>query len=664
MSAPSLNGPDSPPVLYNPSTAGTFEDVEDERCQACHATALYTDWPQGDRVCTNCGLVAQGHIVDTGPEWKDFNEADDLVKGLPSGARSGLVAVDESKYIGGLQPTTLSKHSFGGESHGGFGTARIRKRLRATNRKLDHMMETIHTKALSEAKLDRRIRLKRGRDHVDEDTSSSSIRPEMDSLVLHEEEEAHRMHTALYAEKWSLDRSIMLFGLAHEQSHVSDDEREDLQNTLDSTTRKASQDLYTAYSMLKQATEALQLPDRVMVEASHRLVRFVTRKDGFRIPGLASRLSKDSVGTLQEQKEAVKQHSEYTARKQMAALGAALLFLTARSLGWTRSLHEISSAFASHSVNDVGDKDSNGQIAPFIKGKHVSRAMKEIQSTFPEYFRHSSSSSDPTSSGASQNAATVANFVEHALRKLQLPPVAEASICTLLIHMREEQLKSGDLGGVKLPTLCAGIAYLVCNAGSAMQRLAQQHERSLQSSNQPQRSHAMSVDNGPAESDPICKKNESQETNITNHSTSISKVPPISVGKGANSDEDDGISSELKTDDDDAPFDVFSHAAILEDPSEKDAYELKRMWDAWAEQISWARSGIELEQSCGVSRNVILDFYRAELYPRRADLLKSLADAVQMPRSGEKDPRSLHETPLAPILMSHFGTAASVMNAR
>jgi hypothetical protein len=174
----------------------------------------------------------------------------------------------------------------------------------------------------------------------------------------------------------------------------------------------------------------------------------------------------------------------------------------------------------------------------------------------------------------------------------------------------------------------------------------------------------MSVDNGPAESDPICKKNESQETNITNHSTSISKVPPISVGKGANSDEDDGISSELKTDDDDAPFDVFSHAAILEDPSEKDAYELKRMWDAWAEQISWARSGIELEQSCGVSRNVILDFYRAELYPRRADLLKSLADAVQMPRSGEKDPRSLHETPLAPILMSHFGTAASVMNAR
>ena len=652
MSSVSLNGPDSTPVVYNPASS-VFDDDEAERCQACHAAAMYTDRSQGDRVCTNCGLVAEGHLLETGPEWKDFNDADDLVKGLPSAARSGLVAVDESKYIGGLQPTTLSKHAFGGESHGGFGVARIRKRLKATNRKLDHMMEKIHTKALDEAKLDRRIRLKRNREQRDssyDDSSSSSIRPEMDNLVLQEEEEAHRLHTALYAEKWSLDRAIMLYGLAHEQSYATDEQREDLESSLDSSLRKASHELYTAYSMLRQAANSLELPDRVRIEAASRLVRFVTKRDGFRISGLASRLNKDLIGTVQETKEAAKKLSEYNARKQMAALGAALLFLTARSLGWTRSLHDVSSSFGSQPLNDASGTEVSERVANFIKGKHVSRAIKEIQSTFPDYFRHPTTHADPGTSGTCQNETTTSNFVDYALRKLELPPVAEAAICTLLVRMTNEQASSGDLGGVKLPTLCAGIAYLVCNAGSAMQKLAQQH-------NQTRRSREKSVDKTAADAGPIRKKPNVQPQSISN-------AQPSSLPGDTRKNEFIRIPSKLKTDDDDAPFDVFSHAAILEYPTEKGAYELKRMWDAWAEQISWARSLVELEQSCGVSRHVILDFYKIELYPRRVRLLKSLTDAVRKPQSGAGDHRALHETPLAPLLMSHFGTAASVMNAR
>ena len=658
MSSASLNGPDSTPVVYNPASSA-IDDDEAERCQACHAAAMYTDRSQGDRVCTNCGLVAEGHLLETGPEWKDFNDADDLVKGLPSAARSGLVVVDESKYIGGLQPTTLSKHAFGGESHGGFGVARIRKRLKATNRKLDHMMEKIHTKALDEAKLDRRIRLKRNREQRDysyDDTGAPSVRPEMDSLVLQEEEEAQRLHTALYAEKWSLDRAIMLYGKAHEQSYVSDEQREDLESSLDSNLRKASHDLYAAYSMLKQAADSLHLPDRVRIEAANRLVKFVTKRDGFRISGLATRLNKDLVGTVQESKEAAKSHSEYNSRKQMAALGAALLFLTARSLGWTRSLQEVSSSFGSQSVNDTSDTEGIERLRNFIKGKHVSRAMKEIQTTFPDYFRHPTSCADP---GGYQNVTTTTNFVEHTLRKLQLPPVAEAAICTLIVRMTNEQATLGDLGGVKLPTLCAGIAYLVCNAGSAMQKLAQQHV-------QTQRSHEKSVDKSAAGSRPIQKKRKLQnaKANCDCPSRSISNALPSSLPVDMSSDECIRNPSQLRTDDDDAPFDVFSHAAILEDPTEKGAYELKRMWDAWAEQIPWVRSLVELEESCGVSRNAIRDFYRVELYPRRDRLLKSLTDAVRKPQSGEIDHRALHDTPLAPLLMTHFGTAASVMSAR
>ena len=95
------------------------------------------------------------------------------------------------------------------------------------------------------------------------------------------------------------------------------------------------------------------------------------------------------------------------------------------------------------------------------------------------------------------------------------------------------------------------------------------------------------------------------------------------------------------------------------------------MWDAWAEQMSWARSIVELEQSCGVSRNAIQDFYNTQLYPRRKDLLQSLSAQVA---TGKKDAGNdvgsnpeatlLRETPLAPILLSHVATAANVMSAR
>ncbi len=647
--SPPLNGPESAPVLYNPYE----EDDDDERCRSCHAHALHTDWSQGDRVCTNCGVVADARLRDTRPEWKDFHEAEDLAKGLPSGARSGLVAVDESKYLGGLQPTTLSKQAFGGDGHGGYGMARIRKRLKVTNRRLDHMMEQIHATALKEAKMDRRIRLKRSRDEQ-QDYQDDSIRPEIEHLVLQEEEDAHRLHTALYAEKWSLDRALLLYGEAHEQREISDEEREDLLGKLDSTLRNASQNLYSAHSMLSKAANALQLPEKVKTEVAHRLVRFVTRKDGIRIPGVASRLSQESVtdGTLLERKEAARQLKEYNLRKQMAALGAALLFVTARSLGWTRSIAEICSSF------QTNDDDKKKKVPALIKAKHVTRAMKEIQSLFPEYNKLPTQQAPgiDASSTPIQDVVATSNFAEHSLRKLELPPVAEASIRTLLIQLRDKQLTSGLFGGIKLPTLCAGIAYLVCSAGSAMQRLAQQHRDSLKSKRTVNHSVASSVP-------PLKKSRREFET-----TTNAVKAPTDENCGSSSSDEDDEVLGPKKsvfvTEDNDVPFDVFSHAPIVDDPTEKQEYELKRMWDAWAEQLPWTRSIVELEQSFGITRTVIHDFYKTELYPRRKEVLDSLSDAVKRPHMGIRDPQSLHEAPLASILLVHIFTAASVMAAR
>jgi hypothetical protein len=199
-----LNGPESAPVLFNPSadslykkgcTHSSIEEEEEERCRSCHSTALLTDWKQGDRVCTNCGVVAEARLMDDRPEWKDFNEAEDIIKGLPSKSRSGMVAVDETKYIGGLQPTILSKDAFGGDS-GGYKMTKIRRQLKATNKRLDHIMEKVHKRALKDAKLERRVRLKRETENNRVGGTSTSmrsssdcdghseIRPEFDMIVL------------------------------------------------------------------------------------------------------------------------------------------------------------------------------------------------------------------------------------------------------------------------------------------------------------------------------------------------------------------------------------------------------------------------------------------------------------------------------------------------
>eukprot|EP00934_Nitzschia_sp_Nitz4_P001330 Nitzschia sp. Nitz4//scaffold126_size65214//45593//47623//NITZ4_006161-RA/size65214-processed-gene-0.92-mRNA-1//-1//CDS//3329534704//1330//frame0 len=665
---PSMNqnwtAPGAEPVVsVSVDAAACNNDDIEERCAACQSSSLRTDWAQGDRVCTNCGLVTEAHVRDDRPEWKDFQEAEDLVKGLPSSSRSGLVAVDESKYLGGLQPTTLSKNAFGGESSkGGSALARVRKRLRVTNLRLDYMMEKMHSKAMEQVHLERKIRRSNPSAPV---TSDPHIRPELENLVLQEETDAHRCHTVLYAQKWSLDRAILLHGSAQEQRSVAPAEEENLQEHMDATLRKASKDLYTAYYMIGQAAKALDLPDQVQREVSHRLAQFVTHRDGFRIAGIASRLGTSSSPiSRQEQAQAKKQLQDFNLRKQMASLGAALIFVTARSLGWTRTVVEICKAMTNGN-NRSPSMPGQSSLVPNIKPKHVSKAIHEIKTLFPDYCRQ------PTQTENNQTDAH-SRFVEHSLQPLKLPPVAEATIRFLLEKCREEQVQHGSFGSTKLATLCAAITYMVCSTGSIMQKLAQQHQESMAAKR--------SLPNGSTWSSRKRRRFQPPTT------ISIpSDVPSnVEITESDDNFDSDTKKSSLKQAPKDnvtsVPFDVFSDAALEETAAEKREYELKRMWDAWAEQMSWHRTASQIEQSCGVTRSATLQFYQSDLYPRRLELLESLVHAIE----GTQTPlpvaassatstynatvssiplyaQMLKETPLAPILLGQVTTAAPLM---
>jgi transcription initiation factor TFIIIB Brf1 subunit/transcription initiation factor TFIIB len=770
-------------------------DPEEEHCRHCHSIALRIDWCQGDRVCTDCGLVAEERLRDDRPEWKEFAEAEDLAKGLPAAARCGMVSVDETKYIGGLQPTLLSKHAFGGtatttsstDEKSSYSLATIRNRLIGTDRKLNKLMEIQHRQALKDAKVEFSIRKKHRRarqqqlqqcaqenanatgdhpyihhpgndDEDHDDESTSSVRPEYESLLLQEEEDAHRMHAALYSDKWSLSRALRLYGTAHEQEQIDgsgggDDDADDLVQRLDSTLRTAASDLYNTYSMLSQAAQTLNLPDRVVNEAKNRLVRYAARRDGFCVKGVSSRLSSHTTSGLDDSNlEATQQEHEqrklaapilrdYNRLKQMGSLGSAMLFLTARNLGWTRSLGEVCESFrpTNNLVNNKGVARAVAEKS-FIKPKHSYRAMNEIKATFPDYARAMTvgdGTGGPTSGGGNvhangpslqphqllqqqqrshqqnnntstaDDADAMANFANHSLRRLQLPPVAEASIRILFAHCRSEQVRFGEHSGTKLSTLCAAVAYFVCMAGSVMQRLAQQanSKQSSSSSASPSSLMLMGKDSGslkmqqepehqisslkrPLESSKVdkkltsfpSKKKRKTETPLSALDRHANTKPDIPV---TSDDDDDDFSKSAivkskstKDDDndDDVTFDVFTHPAIEEDQSEKVKYEMRRMWDAWSEQMPWFRSVGEVEQSCGVSRSVVVEFYKANLYPRRKGLLQVLKDAAS-PQPHDisssssanlltSSRNSLMEAPFASMLLDHIATAGPLMNSK
>ena len=112
----------------------------------------------------------------------------------------------------------------------------------------------------------------------------------------------------------------------------------------------------------------------------------------------------------------------------------------------------------------------------------------------------------------------------------------------------------------------------------------------------------------------------------------------------------------------DEPFDVFKHP-VVKDQSEKQ-YEMRRMWDAWAEQMPWLRKVAEVEESCGVSRTVVMEFYKSNLYPRRKFLLAILKDSVSKEKASGDSLYSLRDAPFASMLLDNISTAAPLMTAK
>jgi hypothetical protein len=101
-------------------------------------------------------------------------------------------------------------------------------------------------------------------------------------------------------------------------------------------------------------------------------------------------------------------------------------------------------------------------------------------------------------------------------------------------------------------------------------------------------------------------------------------------------------------------FDVFSHSAVEDAISQKRRYEMRRIWDAWLEQMPWFCSVARIEQSCGVSRNAVLSFYKTRIFPRRHALLNVLQSSATGSKLNDANDSMLQDTPLALVILKNM----------
>ena len=621
----------------------TAYDPEDLICTFCHSKTIFMDYKQGDAVCTSCGLVNSERLVYEGAEWRDFSAVNDEEK--KNSQRAGGV-VDESRWNGGLEPTYLGP-VFGNYSGDG---ERHRKTLSKVKRVVDHWVDKEFEKKVEDSRLAMKLKEQRkrqfGSQEAEEQDWSGLGTNEHDQIARQRLDEVASMHKMLVSEKWSIDRALLIHGSSDEIPNRytvsnsfgetlrnAEQERDSVLKRMDTSQRKASEDLYKAYSLIHRSLKQLSLNENmgVLSEVMDAICRYANVKGSLTVKGVSTKIP---IGT--NTKAGIEEHRSYNKFRQFGAISVAFIYLICKKNGLERTFAEICESF-----HDESNASSDGA---FIKAKHCSKAIAEIKKLMPDYVQSVTVAAaepcevqsskpaalkpDTVASTASIRAATnskedhlvsiTTNLVEHRLKNMKLSRVAISAITYLVIHMRRHA------GGSKRPAIIiAAIAYLVCDAGATMQRLASQTrianagEKHIKSENfisdNGKRKH---IRPGAARSTKRRQISTEQEgtaqfSNFLPEITSSWELESVSVTP----------EPERETESE-SEFDVLlqpvnasrSPSGSSQPPS----------WSEWKNEKPWERRIKEFETFCSVPSSSAKDYYRKEIYPKRKELLGML----------------------------------------
>ena len=613
-------------------------DPEDLICTFCHSKTIFMDYKQGDAVCTSCGLVNSERLVYEGAEWRDFSAVnDDDKKNLQ---RAGGV-VDESRWNGGLEPTYLGP-VFGGYSGDG---ERHRKTLNKVKRVVDHWVDKQFEKKVEDSRLVMKLKEQRkrqlgGSQETEEQDWSGLGTHEHDQIARQRLDEVESMHKMLVSEKWSMERALLIHGssdeipsrykVSNQQSGETlrnvEQERDSVLKRMDTSQRKASEDLYKAYSLIQRALKKLTLAGSmgVMSEVMDVICRYANSKGSLTVKGVATKMP---IGS--HTKAAIEEHRSYNKFRQIGAISAAFIYLICKKNRLERTFAEICESLHHESpvLSDIA----------FIKAKHCSKGIAEIKKLMPDYVQSvTAAAADPSEVQLSKPVASkpeavasnaivrtdenskedhlvliTTNLVEHYLKNMKLSRVAISAITCLVLHIRRHA------GASKRPAIIiAAIAYLVCDAGATMQRLASQArvvnvkaEANIESATfineNGKRKH---IRPGAARSTKRRQispgyKPAAQTSSSVPDATSSSEVALASVP------------SEPEFDAFLQPVNASRSASSSSQPPS---------WSEWENEVPWERRILELAKGCSIPSVSAKDYYRKEIYPKRKELLSML----------------------------------------
>ena len=569
--------------------AGMVQKEAERKCRHCWSTSLHVDWPAGDRVCTECGVVDDEHLLDDRPEWREFE--DEAPTAPP---RCCIDSVKKENWFGGLQPTTLSKYIFGG---GTRNSVKLRKKLLTSNHMIERNLEKSRAQSLKNDKFERIVREGGYGDNLGYDDQPES-RPYLGKILLEDSELANT--AALYSDKWSLRRCLLLYGKPEEQCSLGLDKSdtiEEIRKCLDGVLTSASLELYRACSILLKAGRILQLPESVLNDAASYLSGYASTRDSLLVRGVSTQMKRNTARKISSEayKEAQIALKDYNIVKQYSALSAAILFLTGNQKGHFRTIHDVCQAIPSNIVRPSPHLELVDG-ASLVKLKHISQAIAEVKKIFPELTKRSTiGTKSPKIKVVTDDSTLLHNYVSHVARSLRMPPVAETCLHTLV-----QQVKKPE----KLAVRVASLAFFVGMAGKTMQSLG----------------------------------NQSSNRKNLRFGDLVVPSTPVSISLTDNC-LDDKAKSRMECK-------VKTRAG---NEVEDRAYEMQRMWNAWNDQTLWWRSLAEISKAIRVPAHKIRDNYNLFIHPQRLALLRILSEIAN------------DGAPLSSILLPQLAIAAPLM---
>jgi hypothetical protein len=597
-----------------------------------------------------------------------------------SAARAGGI-VDETRWAGGLEPTSLGR-VYNPSGSAGYNHPQLqgyRRQIGKMKRVVDKWVEKEFERQVEAGKVAIQIKEKRkasstndnnnkNAEHEDEDWTEYGTN-EHEDIARQRMEEISKANALLVSEKWSLDRALLLHGESHEISsqYTSFDpmtgeqpkdiqsERERMNKRMDTSQRKASADLYCAYKIIQQALKNLHLCENIIFnnEIMRVMCKFADTKGSFRVKGVATALPNG----VKNDVLLCEKYYEYNKKRQMAALASATIFLECKKQGLGRSISEICSSFElpinCHNIDNlVSDV--------FISKKYLFNAKKEFESLLPDYVKSVSRPNVPSekhttskSNSAKREQSIITNQIEYTTKKLNLPSIAAQIITKLVIHCKDNILSDQFIVGSKYNALIASVIYLVCDAAATMKRLSKAaiNKQEVKEAKQIKKEHGSSSNTD--------VKVESKKNSPSSNSTKRQKhIRPGGSGRpfkrqcfNHDTDTDPYPDVSLSSNTDTSLLNSLD-MTLPEEYKPYNKSTAMQSYHQWSHETLWYRSMKQIGHSCNISEMVIIDYYRKEIYPRRVDLLKYLQDL--------KYDNDANETKVN-VLFSNFASVSRLM---